>query len=112
MSKTEEEKNKSEDKEPVDAGREDNLSLLQDILKTNKEILKQNEEIANSSSFIKKYVRNRIIITTAKWILIVAVLIFGFLSLSSAFDYLRDNIDYYEDKLGQVTDFMEKGDNN
>ncbi len=107
MSKTEEEKNKSEDKEPVDAGREDNLSLLQDILKTNKEILKQNEEIANSSSFIKKYVRNRIIITTAKWILIVAVL-----SLSSAFDYLRDNIDYYEDKLGQVTDFMEKGDNN
>lgn len=112
MSTTKEEKNKLDEEGVVDDIKDDNLQLLQDILKTNKEILKSNKEIAASSSFIKKFIRNRIIIITIKWVLVVAVLVLGFMSLTSVFDYVRENLDYYEEKANKVTEFIDKADDN
>jgi len=88
-----------------------NLSILQEILKSNQEILKSNEEIAASSDFLRRYVRNRIIIATVKWVLVIAVLVLGFMSFSSVFDYVRENIDYYENKANQVLEFRDVLDN-
>lgn len=112
MEKKKKEKKIMKEKLKTDkVGDEKTVDLLQNILKSNQEILQSNKEIAASSSFIKRYIRNRIIITTVKWVLIVIVLVLGFMSLTSVFDYVRENLDYYEDKVGQVLEFKDVIDN-
>ncbi len=89
---------------------QDILDTLKDIQKTNKEMLELNKSITDATAFLKKHFKFRIIFNAVKWTLLVIILLIGFLSLSSVFDYLRDNIDHYEGILNQVLEFRESFD--
>ncbi len=84
-----------------------NASTLEEILEVNKKILESNEKIAATNDYLKKYFRNRVTFMSVKWILVLAILILGFISLTSVFDYLRENIDFYEGRVNQVLEYKE-----
>lgn len=84
---------------------EDVLTVLNRIDQTNQEILVLNQQIASSNEYLKRYFRFRLIANLIKWLVLIVVLILGFISLHSVFDYLRQNIDLYENKVNQVVDY-------
>lgn len=81
------------------------LATLERIDKTNQEILILNKEIASSTKYLKKYFHFRFIANIIKWVVLVIILIFGFISFNVVFDYLRHNIDIYQDKMNQVVGY-------
>lgn len=103
IEKAKSDKNIKKDK---DNSSQNDLKLDQ-ILQTNKKILETNEKILQNCSYLKNYFRNRSIFLAAKWVLLLIILILGFISFSSIFDYLRDNINLYETRFNQVLEYKE-----
>lgn len=77
------------------------------ILNKLDELLALNKQIASSTNYLKKRFRIRWIANIVKWLLLVVVLFLGFLSLSSVFDFVRKNIDDYENKFNYILEKMD-----
>lgn len=59
------------------------VSQKDEILEVNKAILRTNQEIAESLKYIRNHFRFELVVTGVKWFIIVAFIIFGFVSLGS-----------------------------
>jgi len=56
---------------------------LKEIIETQKEILKTNREISESAKYVKNHFRFELIVSIIKWLFIVAIIVFGVVSVGT-----------------------------
>lgn len=76
------------EKKPADEGAQNPSA---EILSLNQEILRTNKEILESLNYIKNHFRFQMIITAVKWFFFAALIIFGFISLSTILSGLGES---------------------
>ena len=81
------------------------LVVLEKINQSNQELLILNQKIASSNEYLKRYFHFRFIASIIKWVVLIIILVFGFISFNIVFDYLRNNIDLYQDRVNQVVGY-------
>lgn len=101
MTVRDKDKNKEEEN-ILNKNEEDSFSENKEVLKKLDELLELNKKIAHSASYSERRLRNRKIIITIKWSLLGAVIVLGFISYSTIFDYARKYVDEYEDTFNKV----------
>jgi|GEM_PF-1630673 len=60
-----------------------------------KEIMTANREILETLRFFRNYLRWRIIWSSVKWLIFIAVIVFGFVSLKSLTAYFQSYLDSF-----------------
>lgn len=99
------EKDNEENKEEgviLEENKSGSLAENKEILDKLDEIIELNKKIEVSSAYSAKRLRNRRVFITVKWSLLVAVIILGFISYNTIFDYLRKNVNDYENIINNV----------
>lgn len=104
MAETNKTENQSQDKSLEKNTNEEILAVLKELKEANQEILKLNNRIAESASYLERYFHLQAIFTGIKWVIIIAILVLGIISLSAVFDYVKDSVSSYS---GNLSSFFE-----
>ncbi len=80
------------------------LNVNDEIKKLQEQNLKLSQEILASTRYIRRYVKYRRFFAIVKWIFIILIIIFGFLSFDFILDYLQDLISNYQSQVDQIVE--------
>lgn len=86
--------------------KDDSLPSNKEILDKLNELIEINKEIAISSKYSARRLRNRKILLAVKWSLLAAVIILGFISYNTIFEYIRENVNDIEVVMNNFLDWV------